>query len=153
MLCAIIQNNSVICTSDLGQNQIPILGQIFQQVMDISTLNPTPAAGWTCVDGVNIIPPGLQIIPYAFRQRFLQSELMAIFAASSSNTTIAIFLSNNSLAPFIDLTSNTVQSAMAYLVSLSLVTPERANTILTTPPAPNEVYVPLVAAIQGAING
>jgi hypothetical protein len=66
-----------------------------------------------------------------FNQRFTFEELVAIETAAESNPGIRVFQSQLSLADYIDLVNQNTIDGVNYLVSLNLLTQERANNILT----------------------
>jgi len=152
MLCALIQNNTVTAIIDLSQDQIPILGAIFEQVIDITSLNPQPIVGWL-YDGSNIYNSTWKITKLAFESRLTTAEEAGIigFALANYNNTgnptlqgqaLTIFalLRRQSNATYVDLQRSDTIAGVNALVSFGLLTSGRATTILTTPPALSEIY-------------
>jgi hypothetical protein len=78
------------------------------------------------------------------RQRFTMAELMGILAAgngtSSQALAVQVLIGNLQVATYIDLTLPNLQAGIWMLVAFGLITSDRATTILTTVPAPSEVY-------------
>jgi len=141
MLCALIQNGAVGAIVTLQENQVQAMGAIFDAVINITNMSPQPQIGWA-FDGVNIICPSMRLTKLAFRLRFTNSELIAIYTAAQTNFLIQAAIDNNLSATYIDLSLVTTQSFVGYLASLGIITSQRMTTILTTPPAITEVFVP-----------
>ena len=114
-----------------------------QAVIDITNILPQPVVGWT-FDGSKLNSNGVvsswKITRVKFRQRFTPSELLAIFTAAATNMEIQILLSNQSVSECTDLSDPVLLMGMVYLVSQSLLTPQRMNQIMTTPPTAQEIY-------------
>lgn len=66
-----------------------------------------------------------------FNQRFTFDELVAIETAAGTTPGIRVFQSQLALADYIDVTDANTIAGINYLVSLNLITTERATEILT----------------------
>lgn len=145
MLAAIVDDNVVISIQtipDDGGVSYSALSHQHQAVIDIGTMVPSPAIGWT-FDGANLISNGatsMKITKLAFRNRFTIAEMTGIYATMQSNYTLQAMQGNLAVATFIDLSRADTIAGVGYLVSLGIITPARANAILTTPPSAIEVY-------------
>ena len=64
----------------------------------------------------------------------------AIADDRQTNMEIQILLSNQSVSECTDLSDPVLLMGMVYLVSQSLLTPQRMNQIMTTPPTAQEIY-------------
>lgn len=153
MLCALIQSGTVLCTKDIGSDQVQILGTIFDQVIDISAMSPQPVPGWvTAADGVTLIPGGWRITKLAFESRLTTAEEAGIigFALANYNNadpttqgralTVFALLRRQSNATYVDLQRADTIAGVNALVAFGLLSSGRATTILTTPPAVGESY-------------
>ena len=141
MLCALVRNNLVVDITDLSSSQIEAVGSIYSVVVDVSTYSPQPQIGWS-FDGSQFLPPGWRITRLAMRQRFTVTELLGImnYAVTNPASIVAMLMQNLQVATFIDLQRSDTQAGLSVLVSYGLITSDRANTILTTPPTQLEVY-------------
>ncbi len=66
-----------------------------------------------------------------FNQRFTFEELVAIETAAATTPGIRVFQSQLALADYIDISDVNTVAGVNYLVSLELITAERATVILT----------------------
>lgn len=147
-LFALVQNNTVVAVEILQDADIQAIGNHYQSIIDVTSYNPTPSVGMVCVDGVNFTggtaSTNWKITKLAFRERFTSAELVGIIAASSqANTigyTIQMMLQNQMIATYIDLSRSDTAAGVGALVSMGLITSDRANTILTTIPTIAELY-------------
>lgn len=115
-----------------------------QVAIDVTSQSPQPEVGWS-FDGANLNPPAnyapsMKITKLAFRERFQMSELVAILTAAATNPVLAVMQENISVATYVDLNRSDTQAGVEYLVSLGILTQARATAILTTTPAPAELY-------------
>ena len=147
MIVALVQNYAVVSIQtipDDGGLSYASLAEQYQAAIDITNTLPPPQVGWI-FNGSGLVSNGVYttlITKLAFRERFLTSELLAIYAAIPTYPLIQIILDNSAAATYVDLSSSVIQSAITYFESVGLLTPTRANIILTTPPSANEVYTP-----------
>jgi len=142
MLCALIQNNTVVAVEDLTDAQIQAIGNQYQNILDVSGYNPAPSVG-AQFDGVSAIIGGtanMKITKLSFSERFTLAEAVAIQNAAATNLTLQVLQQRQALATYIDLGRSDTQSGVEYLVSLGLLTQDRATAILTTPPTAQELY-------------
>jgi hypothetical protein len=137
---------SIVTIPDDGGTSYSEVASQYQAAIDITQAVPQPQVGWT-FNGSSLVSNGsasMKITKLALKNRFTLTELVEIQAASSvANTegfTLQVLESEESVATFIDLSDpNTIQG-IYYLVSVNLLTSDRANTILTTPPTAFEAY-------------
>lgn len=142
MIIACVDNNVVVEIDTIDPSEYQTYAQAHQIVLDITDIQPAPQVGWI-FNGSILVSNGSfnwKITRLGFRERFQLSELMALYTAMSSNPVLQIMQDNEMAAQYIDLSSVVTQSAVGYLVSLGIITSDRATAILTTPPAPLEVY-------------
>jgi len=148
MLCALLSNNIVIEVRDMSEDDLstPNAANHWSQAVDVTNDNPTPGVGWI-FNGSKIMPPdgitakkSMVLTKLALRQRMTLPELIAIYTARSTNPVISILLDNLASASFIDLERSDTISGTMYLASQGLITLQRAQEILTTPPTATELY-------------
>lgn len=122
-------------------SHVGLFASIYSQVIDVSDVQPTPQIGWS-FDGTNIVGTSAskRITILAMRQRFTVSEMLAIMTAAETTQIVRYLMKNLELATFVDLSRSDTQAGIGVLVSYGLITQERANIILTAPPALHEVY-------------
>jgi len=144
-LCALVKDNVVVEVKDLTDIEQEYLGRQYQNLIDISSLYPAPTAGWL-LQGNTLVPyPGwantsTKITKLAYRQRFTMGEMIGIYTAKASNMILQIIMDNMSISTYVDLLRTETINGTMYLVSLGLITADRANAILTTPPRVDELY-------------
>lgn len=147
MICALVQNNVVVSVStipDDGGASYAQIAQGYQAAIDVTGVSPPPQVGWI-FNGSSLVSNGVNstvITKLAMRERFTITELTYIMAAAATNFTLQAMLGNQQVATFIDLSRSDTIAGVGYLVSLGLITSDRATTILTTPPTAAEVYIP-----------
>lgn len=145
MLVALILANVVRDVLPLTEDQIELAGGIYDIVLDVSQMTIPPTAGWT-FNGSGVVPPGMQITRLAMRQRLTVTELLGImtYVVNNPASIVAMLMQNLQVATFIDLSRSDTIAGMTLLsqAPFSLITPQRATAILTTPPSPLEVYIP-----------
>ena len=145
MLCALVQNNvvvSIVTIPDDGGISYAQTSQGYQAAIDITATLPQPQVGWT-FDGANLISNGTnttKITKLAFRERFTIAEMTGIYATMPTNFTLQAMIANQQVATFVDLSRSDTIAGVGYLVSIGLITQDRATAILTTPPTAVEVY-------------
>jgi hypothetical protein len=142
-----------IVNDDIVTNIVTILDESFysqhaqsaQAAVDITNLTPQPQVGWA-FNGSILTPPANYTSPIktitklAFRQRFTFTELMAIETASQTSVALRVLKDNLNVATFIDLSRTDTIQAIGMLTAAGLITSDRANIILTTPPSNSELY-------------
>lgn len=102
-----------------GTPATPITAQQYvQQAMERAALS------WRDQYAVDRVTSG------AFVLRFTQAEYDAISTAAQTDPAVAGFMQRVNESPFVWLGSAEVQQAMAYVVSLGLVTQARADEVL-----------------------
>jgi hypothetical protein len=148
MILAIVNNNavtSVVTIPDDGTSFIPY-AQTCQIAIDITTMNPQPQIGWIFNGGhlISNIPPvsPMLITKLAMLQRLTVPERLGILNYVNANPASipAILMQNIMVATFVDLHRPDTQAGINYLVNFGLLTADRANQILTTPPTALETY-------------
>ena len=77
-----------------------------------------------------------------FRNRFTMSEKAALYTAANTAQGIGlrIYLDDLASAQNVDLMESNTIDSVNMLVTIGLLTPERAIEILTTPPRADEIY-------------
>lgn len=143
MICALIQNNLVVGVGDFTNDQIQLFGPYFEQIVDCTNLIPQPGIGWA-FDGQNITGTNVsrKITRLAMNQRFTVGEMLGLLTYVNTNpiSIVALLLQRLQIATYVDLSRSDTQAGIGVLVSYGLLTSDRANTILTTVPTPNEIY-------------
>lgn len=121
--------------------QFEALSRVFPLIVDVTDYVPTPDIGWS-FDGQKIvgISQSMKITRLAMRQRFTIEEMLGIMNASSSDLVVKYLMDNLSVATFIDLSSPETQIGLQSLVEKNLLSQERAERILATPPSIYEQY-------------
>ena len=151
MLLALIANNVVssLATAQTDDD-VHALANQYQNVIDITSSNPQPQVGWI-LSGNALVDPSASAVPtrkitkLGLRQRFTFTELCSITAASqSTNTSVSIpvqvLLNNLAVATYIDLNRSDTIGGMGLLVSVGVITSDRANAILSAPMSSAEIY-------------
>lgn len=143
MLCALIQNDLVVGVVDLSDDEINLFNPHYEQIVDVSNLMPVPQIGWaftgSTIVGTNV---SKKITRLAMNQRFTTGEMLGLLTYINTNPTsiVALLLQRLQMSTYVDLARSDTQAGIGVLVSLGLLTSDRANTILTTIPMPIEVY-------------
>jgi hypothetical protein len=147
MIVALISDNvvsSIVTVESDEEFQVKTHG--YSNAIDITDANPQPVVGWV-FDGNHLSPgPGQgatatrKITKLGLRQRFTFSELCALTAAAQTTTPVAALLGNLSVATYVDLNRADTAGGIGLLVSIGLLTPERATAILTAPIQELEKY-------------
>jgi len=147
MLLAIVSNNIVTSIVNISDESLYTeYAKSAQAAIDIESLAPQPQVGWTFNGSILIPPPGYispaqLITKLAFRQRFTFPELIGIETATQSSAPLRVLKDNLNVATYIDLSRPDTAAAVGILVSSELITAERAQIILTTPPVASELYI------------
>ena len=151
MIYALITANVVVSIETLDASSAAAL-QSQYTVMDVTNITPPPQVGWVLSNGVlsGAAPvDSWQITRFAFRLRFTMGEMVGIYVAADtlpSGYPVKVMMDNLAEALYVDLKDPSTIEGLGLLEEFGLLTPDRASVILTTPPAPNELY-------QGASNG
>lgn len=144
---AIINNNVVTKVVTLNiEEDIQWWANRCQNIIDLGENLDLVEPGFLLQVNKIVPPPGYQpltmkITKLAFRQRITVNEMVGIYTAAASNTVLKILLDNLQIATYIDLLRTDTISGIMYIASLGLLTEERANIILTTPPSDIEKYI------------
>lgn len=147
MKIALIQDNKVVEIKDFASEEaLQEVAMSYQLSLNITDSNPVPQVGW--VFNGSILVPGegqsatynMKITKLAIRQRLTLAELVGIYSAIPTNPVLQVLMDNLKVATFIDLNRPDTISGVMYLVSVGLLTLERAQAILTTPPSAAEAY-------------
>jgi hypothetical protein len=150
MKFAIVDNNLISNIVELdSEEQIQEISLKHQTLLDISHEDPLPEIGWILRGNKLEDPSGGSvkskiITKLAFLNRFTSTELVNMegFASQSNPYAFALraAMRKQALATFIDLQREDTISGTLSLVSLGLLTSERANIILTSEPTESEIY-------------
>lgn len=118
-----------------------------QAAIDVTATTPQPQVGWIFNGSTLTAPANMidtKITKLAFRERFTLAEQVGIKAAEIGSGQVALTLQvledYATAATYIDLSRTDTQTEVATLVSLGLLTQDRATAILTTPPTAIELY-------------
>lgn len=89
------------------------------------------------IESYNTLPLAAPIVSsLTFRHLFTETERQTVTAAGETNPAVRVFMDDAAAAGFVDLGNPVVAQGLAFLVSLSLITKDRAASILTgQPPA------------------
>lgn len=142
MRIAIINDNVVNEIKDISDDLYPMYAALNQAVVDITDILPQPQVGWT-LQGSSLISNGNNvwlITCLAMRNRFSMSELRAIYTAAKSVVDFQILLDNLANATYIDLKRADTIASMGSLVGAGVLSSDRRDIILNTPPTPSEAY-------------
>lgn len=148
MIYALLKDNIVMDVRDLTDDELLYENARYQQIVDVTNSNPIPAVGWI-FNGVIFNPPSghsgspiMTITRLAFRNRFTMAEKVALYVASQTpqGLPLKVYLDDMAAATFVDLLRADTILGINTLVSLGLLTPSRANEILTTVPVAHEIY-------------
>lgn len=145
---AVINDNVVTQIVELNsEEEVQKFASSCQNIIDLGINIDLVQPGWLLQENKLVPPPGYQsltmkITKLAFRQRITVPEMMGIYNAINSNVVVKILMDNLQIATYIDLLRNDTVSGIMYLVSQGLLTSERANIILNTPPSDLEKYIP-----------
>jgi hypothetical protein len=143
MMLALVNDNVVVSVvTDDPSNYGNYAG--YQAAIDITDMNPQPAAGWTFDGNTLHAPPGYvpsrKITKLALRNRFTFSELITLQTAAQTSIPLQVLKDNLAVATYIDLSRPDTIAAINMLVSMNIITSDRANTILTAPITAVEAY-------------
>ena len=149
MILAVVNNNAVsaiISIPDGGSTSMPY-PQAYQVAVDVTNMNPMPHIGWTLTSDGRLVDPNpvdssMWITKLAMLQRFTVPERLALLNYIGANpvSVPAILLQNIMATTYVDLRRTDTISGIDYLITLNLLTSDRANQILTTPPTNYELY-------------
>lgn len=152
MLCACIKNDIVkgIIQFD-SEAEYHDMEHEFDLMLDCANYTIVPQIGWQYIPETNQFnygqlasKPSIKITKLSLRNRFTIAELSAIISLSRQSTPYGLMiqktLDDQRDATFIDLARADTISGINGLVALGLITQERANLILQTPPSYEEAY-------------
>lgn len=145
-LCACILNQTVVSIVKIGASEYQTLATRFENVVDITLSNPAPQVGWIFNGNQIVPPPGTsavlmrRITKLGLRRRFTFTELCALTGAAKTVVQVETLLGNLNVSTFVDLNRGDTVAGIMMLVSLGLLTADRANTILTAPIQDDEAY-------------
>lgn len=150
MLCALIRNGIVVEVKDITEEEFGTVVNSYDSVVEVTNNNPMPTEGWSFVGTTFSPPAGVSAIPtlkiskLAFLQRFTDTELETIEAASAQNNqygyALRVALRKQAVATYIDLSLPETITGVNSLAALQLITSQRATAILTTPITEAEKY-------------
>lgn len=142
---ALIGGESVVVgiVENVSDAQFEALASVYGQLIEITDVQPQPQLGWS-FDGQSIVgtSPSKKITKLAMRQRFTVQEMIGIMTASADPNKIIVryLMDNLATATFVDLSRPDTQAGLQVLVDYGLITADRKNVILTTPPSGLEIY-------------
>jgi hypothetical protein len=147
VLCALVKDGVVTEIKTLDDAGYQAAAKVCQAVIDITDTVPQPEVGWTFT-GNTLVSNGVTqmiITKLALLNRFTNSEMMAILAYVDTPTNpycyaVRMILQKQQVSTYIDLTRTDTQLGVQTLVAAGLLTSQRAQAILTTPPTSIEVY-------------
>ena len=146
MLCVLVSNGIVVEVKEMTNEEIQEVSNLYENIVDITNNNPCPQKGWSfsgitfsAPNGV-ISSPSMKITKLALRQRLTIQELMALQVAAQTSVFLQVLKDNLAVSTFIDLSRADTIAGVNVLVSMGILTAERANTILTTLPSGIEIY-------------
>lgn len=131
----------IVQTDDISKVQV--LASVYAQVIDITDSQPLAQIGWS-FDGQTVAGTSAskKITRLAMNQRFQVAEMLGLLAYvnANPNSIVALLLQRLQISTFVDLSRSDTQAGVGVLVSLGLLTSERASVILNTAPTVLEVY-------------
>ena len=151
MLCAVINNNTVISVEEIADADIAERSSHCQQIIDVSNSIPTPDIGWA-FNGSTLSPPPsstaaptMKITKLALQNRFTDAENIAILMYVSDATkpyrfAVQMVINKLGLATYIDLNRADTRAGVHLLVVAGILTSDRETAILTTVPTAIEIY-------------
>lgn len=141
MKYALIFEGVVLEVKEMSEAEVQLAARHYQAVIDVSTMDPAPSAGWS-FNGVTMLPPPEAILPkkitrLAFRNRLSSVEKANIYAIAAQNSSLGFairsYLDDLSAATFIDLARPDTIASVNQLVALGIFTSQRAQEILNNP--------------------
>jgi len=147
MKCALVKDNIVIdVVTTNSDEEFQSLARISSSVVDVTDANPQPEAGWL-FNGNSLVPPEGQnpagtrrITKLGLRRRLTFTELCTLTAAAKTVVQVEALMGNLAVATYIDLNRSDTIAGFGLIVSLGLVTQDRANEILSAPIRDDEKY-------------
>ena len=142
MRVAIINDNVVNEIKDISEEAYITLAAVNQSVIDISDILPQPQVGWK-LEGSKLVSNGNDIwliTKLAARQRFTLSEISAFTTAAKTNVLFEVIKDNLTVATFVDLKRPDTIQFVGALYQAGIITLDRMQAILSTPPSPLEAY-------------
>lgn len=115
--------------------------------IDLTDIDPQPGPGWSYSSGVFVPPPPPPAPPplpniitkvSMLTRRLTNAEFVGILTAAKTDVAIEAWKYVFDAASQIDLDAQNTKDGMALLVSRGLLTPARAEAILTDPVQPGE---------------
>jgi hypothetical protein len=158
MICAGIKSGLVKAILKIdSEEEFHSYGDRFEILIDVTSYTHQPQIDWA-FDGLNFnygqlsAVPSVKLTKIAFRRRFTLQEKGTIISfglnnISNANPTIASYaamvmatLDDQRDAKAIDIAGTDAISGIGNLVSIGLLSSERASQILNTPPTYDELY-------------
>lgn len=143
MLYALVRESKIYQILDLDEEQVQANARVFERVVDISQMTPTPEVGWEVSEnGTFIQPQGSNpsriITRLAFMNRFKDAEIGAIYTIANTpghalQIPFKIYIDKLLAASFVDLARPDTMASIQTLSALGVLTAARANEIITTP--------------------
>ncbi len=129
-----------------GEQDVLDLMKRIPMVVDISVgYDPEPSIGWVW-DGKSLVDPDQNIIQHkkitklGLRQRMTFQELVVLTEAAQASIPLKVIMENLQVATYIDLSRPETIAAMNMIVSMGLLTAQRASEILNNPITELERY-------------
>lgn len=138
MILALIVDNVVASIATVStEEEIQALGRQYALTIDITNANPQPTVGWVFDGNQLVLGPGMaaiaatrKITKLGLRRRLTFTELCALESASATIPAVAALKGNLTVANYVDLNRADTLAGIGMLVSLGLVTSDRAAAIL-----------------------
>ncbi len=148
MLCALVRENVIVQVLELAEEQVQEACRVYERVVDISEMTPTPQQGWV-YDGnggfvtPNSLNPSRVVTRLAFMNRFKDNEIGAIYTIANTpghplQIPFKIYTDKLLASTFVDLGRPDTTANLNLLVSLGILTSTRATEILTAQVQPIE---------------
>lgn len=145
MILALIDGDKIIQIREAEtEEQVTAYMRKWPVVVHIEDMSPMPTVGWLYRDGLLVDPlarpQSRKITKLGLRQRLTFPELIALTTAAQTSVPLQVLMANFQVATYIDLSRADTIGGMNMLVSMGLLTPERAYEILNNPIAEEERY-------------
>lgn len=139
---AAIKENKVVGIIKIeSESEYQILSRCFENLIDTTGLAYQPQIGWELNPDGTLGVVSWKISKLSFQQRFTLNEQLALQEAlNESNVLVQVLNKQFILATYIDLKRTDVIQGLGAMAQAGLITSQRMTEILTTPPAPQEIY-------------
>ena len=145
---ALVRDNVVASVVDLAtEDDVYAVAGQYQNVVDLTTVTPTPEVGWAFAPAGFTQPPGAaqgktRITRLALRQRFTMVEKATLYtvAATPQGVALRVFLDDLASSTYVDLSRADTIAGINYLAAAGLITTARAAEILNPVATETEIY-------------